>query len=105
MSPTKMVKSSLKVSMGTTAVRGSEISAAPLGVGVHIFGVVWTDGWPGLNPGISGEGAEPLIQTFGVPRPSLFVLEGREFCLHRLHETQMMHLLTCSHTKPKTAIV
>jgi L-2-hydroxyglutarate oxidase LhgO len=25
------------------------------------------DGWPGLNPGISGEGAEPLIQNFGCP--------------------------------------
>ena len=25
------------------------------------------DGWPGLGPGISGEGAEPLIQNFGCP--------------------------------------
>jgi hypothetical protein len=69
------------------------------------FYEIRTDGWPGLSPGISGEGAEPLIQNFGVPRPSLFLLEGRGFCRYRLHETQMTHVLTCSHTGLKTAIV
>ena len=33
------------------------------------------DGWPGLSPGISGEGAEPLIQNFWCP--SFAVCFGR----------------------------
>jgi hypothetical protein len=32
-----------------------------------------------------------------VPRPSLFVLEGRGFCRYRLRETQMTYVLTCSY--------
>ena len=45
-----------------------------------------------------------MIRTSGCPVLRC-VSERRGFCRYRLHENQMTHLLTCSRTRPKTAIV